>query len=331
VARMLWGIVSRGAGCGILIGHILMFFTSGTLRLLMVELTNLCNLRCKMCGIWEEKPKRTMGLGEFEEIFDQETTRGVKVVALTGGEPFLIPEFFDYYATARRRRGKAHINVSSNGFYTEKTLEFFRRAGDRNLSITISYDGARSHDAIRGVAGSAAKLLETARAVKREFPANGVSLKMTVMAENHGEVAETARQCKEMGIPFRMKTLEKLNECHQSRFPSEVTGPNYDPTMVKTIAGQVREVAGMGVETNREYLQDLLRVYEGESVACSCSPRTMFVGFDGKVFLCRKKSPIGNALEEGLDAIWNGEMKKHVVEQMAACRATGDTLGFRHA
>lgn len=297
--------------------------------MMMVELTNLCNLRCKMCGIWEEKPKRTMDVATLDAVLSQKAAQGLKVIALTGGEPFLVHNFFDYYAVSRSRRPRAHINISSNGYYTDRTLEFLGRAADRNLSVTISYDGIHSHDTIRGVEGSADKLLRTAARIREEFPKVRVSLKLTAMAENHSEIADTARQCQAMGIPFRFKTLEKLN-CHQSRFPSEIQGPNYDPAIVRSIATQAKQVLEMPADTNRKYLQDLLRLYEGSEVGCSCSVRTIFLGFDGKVFICRKKDSIGNVLEQSLDQLWDADKKRDIVRQMKECDAAKDTLGFRH-
>lgn len=297
--------------------------------LLMVELTNLCNLRCVMCGIWEERPKHTLNTSTLDAVLAQKALAGVKVVALTGGEPFLIPNFREYYDVTRRRRPRAHINISTNGWYTERTLEFLAAVVEHNLSLTISYDGIRSHDAIRGVDGSAARLLTTARCIKAEFPAVPLSLKLTAMAENHEEITETARQCQELGIPFRFKTLEKLN-CHQSRFPSPVQGPNYDDDALRSIAAQARQVLDMGIETNRDYLTDLLRLYDGAAVGCSCSVRTMFLGFDGNVFLCRKKDPIGNVIQEPLDRIWESKQKHEIVHQMKDCSSATDTLSFRH-
>ncbi len=302
-------------------------FTKPTM--LMVELTNLCNLRCKMCGIWEEKPKHTMAVSTLDQVLSRPTLRNLKVVALTGGEPFLVSNLFDYYAVARRRRPRAHINISSNGYYTERTLDFLRGTHDRNLSLTISYDGVRSHDEIRGVAGSAAKLLETVGRVRREFPSVPVSLKLTAMAENHDEIADTARQCATLGVPFRFKTLEKLN-CHQGRFPSPIQGPNYDAAIVDSIATQAREVLAMGIETNRGYLQDLLNLYDGDAPGCACSFRTVFLGFDGNLFLCRKKDPIGNVIQTDIDAIWRSDRKRTVLAQMQSCDAASDSLGFRH-
>lgn len=298
-------------------------------KMLMVELTNLCNLRCKMCGIWAEKPKKTMDAGTLDQVLSGRTASALDVIALTGGEPFLIHNFFDYYRVSRDRRPRAHINISTNGFYTDETLRFLEEAREKRLSITISYDGVRSHDAIRGVEGSAEKLLATAVRIRREFPSVPVSLKLTAMRENHAEIADTARQCAELGIAFRFKTLEKLN-CHQSRYPSEIQGPNYDSQIVRSIAKQAREVLDMGVETNHEYLRDLIGLYNGTSRGCSCSPKTVFLGFDGQVFLCRKKDPIGNILEKPLDEIWRSQQKQAIVREMKECNPDAATLGFRH-
>lgn len=298
-------------------------------KLLMVELTNLCNLRCKMCGIWEERPKRTLDAGTLDAVLGQQPFAHLSVIALTGGEPFLILNLRDYHAVARRRRPRAHINISTNGFYTDRTVEFLGDVQDTNLSVTISYDGVRSHDEIRGVEGSAEKLLETAKRIRYEFPAVKVSLKLTAMAENHAEILDTAQQCKDLGIPFRFKTLEKL-ECHQSRFPSPIQGPNYDATIVRSIATQARQVLDLGVETNADYLHDLLRLYDGKPVNCSCTERTVFLGFDGQIFLCRKMGSIGNALTQPLDEIWKSDQKAAILQQMKNCDAARDTLGFRH-
>jgi MoaA/NifB/PqqE/SkfB family radical SAM enzyme len=298
-------------------------------RMLMVELTNLCNLRCKMCGIWEEKPKKTMSVGTLDSVLSQRLARSLKVIALTGGEPFMVPNFFDYYAVTRARRPAAHINISSNGYYTDDTLEFLSKANEKNLSITISYDGIRNHDAIRRVEGSAEKLLRTAELIRQEFPLVKLSLKMTAMAQNHEEIWDTARQSRAMGIPFRFKTLEKLN-CHQSRFPSEIQGPNYDTNIVKSIARQAQQLLATRWDTNRDYLQDLLRLYNGKRVSCSCSIKTLFLGFDGQVFICRKKDSIGNVLERSLDELWESDQKREIVREMSVCDAGKDTLGFRH-
>lgn len=300
------------------------------MQLVMIELTNLCNLRCIMCGIWEERPNRVFDLERFARLLGAKTMRNARVLALTGGEPFMIRNFADYYEVARRLSPRSHLNISSNGWYTDATLDLLARADRRRTSITISYDGIRSHDAIRRVAGSRERLLETARQVRARYPEVALSLKMTITNENHGEILDTARECRDLGVPFRLKTLEKL-KCHQGRFPSPVTGPEYDDAIVASISAQARRVLELGIETNRRYIARLLDKNDGGEQPCSCSPRTLFVGIDGKVFLCRRRDAIGDLAHASLDAIWASPAKHAAVRAMAGCRSATQGLGFSHA
>jgi MoaA/NifB/PqqE/SkfB family radical SAM enzyme len=291
------------------------------------ELTNICNLRCKMCGIWQDRPNIRIEPEQFETLMGQKTLRYLRVISLTGGEPFALRNLEAYYRIARRSRQRAHINISTNGFYTERTLEFLAGTRPRNLSITISYDGILSHDAIRRVDGSAERLLETGRQVKKRFPEIVLSMKMTVTNDNHAEILDTAEQCKALNIPFRFKTLEKL-VCHQGRHPSEISGPEYDGEIIESITRQAREVLSLGIETNTAYLNQLIRMNTGERVSCNCSTRTLFIGVDGKVFLCRRKPAIGDLTRQTLDEIWTSNERETRLEQMRSCEESILSLSY---
>ena len=166
--------------------------------------------------------------------------------------------------------------------------------------------------------------------MRARFPEVPLSLKMTITSANHGEILETAQQCRELGIPFRIKTLEKL-QCHQGRFPSPVSGPEYDTAMVASITEQARALLELGIETNRDYVRSLIEKNGGADEPCSCSPRTLFVGIDGKVFLCRRRGPIGELDASGLAEIWASPARRDAVRAMATCTGAGQALGFRHA
>jgi MoaA/NifB/PqqE/SkfB family radical SAM enzyme len=302
-------------------------FTWHRLKSLRVELTNVCNLRCRMCGIWAETPKTTFDRRTYEDILMAKVLRKVRLISLTGGEPFALGNLHDYYALARKHHPWSHINISTNGYYTAHTVDFLQRADQRKTSVTISYDGISSHDAIRGVEGSAQQLLETAKQVRDRFPRVTLYLKMTILNDNHVEILDTARECKELGIPFRVKTLETL-KCHQSRSGAEVEGPDYSPEVIAAITDQLHRVLKLGINTNKKYIQMLIRQNAGAPVSCNCSPRTLFVGVDGKVFLCRRKDPIGNVFRQPLDEIWRSEARVERLREMREPHGSALSLGF---
>jgi MoaA/NifB/PqqE/SkfB family radical SAM enzyme len=280
-----------------------------------------------MCGIWAEKPKTTFDMAQYESMMKQKGLRGVHLIALTGGEPFALKNFYDYYLLARKFHPRSHINISTNGFYTTETIQFLEKVNQRKTSITISYDGIHSHDSIRGINGSSKNLLETATQIKYRFPKILLSLKMTVTTGNHSEIFDTALQCKKLGIPFRFKMLEKLN-CHQSRFPSEIDGPDYSPEIEELIINQAVRVLELGIETNEEYIRKLIKKNKGIPVSCGCSPHVVFIGIDGKVFLCRKKEPIGNLFSETFENIWNSKHKFEMVKKMDKCNSSPMGMAF---
>jgi hypothetical protein len=296
----------------------------------MLELTNLCNLRCAMCGIWSERPNVSIPIGDFQRLLEQKTIRNAPVLGLTGGEPFMLEDFEDYYGRVAKTCPRSHINISTNGWYTKRTLDLLSRGDRRRTSVTISYDGVRSHDAVRRVEGSQEKLLDTATRIRSEFPEVRLSLKLTVTDDNYQEIEDTARQCQELEIPFRFKTLEKL-QCHQSRSPADIEGPEYDAATLSAISKQANAVLEMGISTNHEYIKRLIRKNETGQGACSCSARTLFVGIDGKVFLCRQKDPIGNLKANSLDEIWASAVRKQRVREMGVCTGAPLGLGFTHA
>ena len=302
-------------------------FTWHRLKRVRVELTNICNMQCRMCGIWAETPKIEFDLKTYEALLKAKALRLVRLISLTGGEPLAMDNLSDYYALARRYHPWSHINISTNGYFTKRTVAFLQETNQRRTSVTISYDGILSHDAIRGVEGSAQRLLATAKQVRDRCPRVALHLKMTILTDNHSEILDTALQCKELGIAFRVKTLEKL-QCHQHRSDAEIEGPEYTPEVINAICDQLRRVLGLGIDVNGNYIKMLIRQHKEGSTSCNCSPHTLFVGVDGKVFLCRRKDPIGNVLLQPLDAIWRSEQKTERLRQMREPHGSALSLGF---
>lgn len=58
-----------------------------------IEVTNICNLKCRHCyNETENRCRRAMSLKEFEHVCDELASYGIKEIQLIGGEPFTIRE-----------------------------------------------------------------------------------------------------------------------------------------------------------------------------------------------------------------------------------------------
>jgi MoaA/NifB/PqqE/SkfB family radical SAM enzyme len=152
-----------------------------------LRLTNLCNLRCKMCGQWGDTGvfrehghegatsgdaerrriseliglKRQLSLADYERLLD-ELAPHAPVISLFGGEPFLYPEILPLIRSIKRRG--LTLTVITNGALLERHARELVESGID--SIAISFDGPPElHNQIRGQATSFQKAAAGVRAI----------------------------------------------------------------------------------------------------------------------------------------------------------------------
>lgn len=98
-----------------------------------------CNARCQACDIWKlEKNGEEMTFVEVKALFEQMSY--LKVVKITGGEPFLrrdLPDILDYFLNQR----KFMVQVTSNGLLNEQIIRTVRDLASPRLHVCISLDG----------------------------------------------------------------------------------------------------------------------------------------------------------------------------------------------
>lgn len=153
------------------------------------RITNLCNLRCKMCGQWGDtgifreqgeaaasdgdaeraRVRELIGLGrqlalrDYERVLD-EIAPADPVISLFGGEPLLYPDLLPL-VRAVKRRGLT-LTLITNGWLLEKHARDLVAAGVDVIAVSV--DGPEElHDRIRGRETSFARLAEGIRAVAR--------------------------------------------------------------------------------------------------------------------------------------------------------------------
>lgn len=119
------------------------------LQYLTLEVTNICNLNCKMCfkrGLSETKYEN-MSLDTFNKALnDANPSKGVTFVGL--GEPLLNPDFYEMLVESKKRG--LLINFVTNG--TVLTEDWCKKLVDLKIDkISISFDGAtkETYEAIR--------------------------------------------------------------------------------------------------------------------------------------------------------------------------------------
>jgi radical SAM protein with 4Fe4S-binding SPASM domain len=271
----------------------------GLPRILMIEPTNECNLRCPLCPTGAgtlRRPKGYMPFELYERILAELDGALERVMLYNYGEPFLHPRIFDMIALARR--AEVHTRISTNGLV-------FLRAGHADDLIAsglnhlrVSLDGATQETyATYRVGGRLAPVLEGVRLLqqrKRELGRTrpAVELQFIAMSHNEHELPAVRQLAQEMGTPLRVKTvgLGDVNRGpgRQEWLPHDVSLRRY------------RECEG-GLE-----LADDSRV----RFVCDQPWHRLVVNWDGQVAPCcydrHGDYAFGNA-DDGLATVWNGE------------------------
>src|SRR5436309_2197888 len=156
---------------------------------LQLRVTNLCNLRCKMCGQWGDTgifrsqsvadatdgalerariqeligARRQLALEDYVRLLD-EVAPSRPIISLFGGEPFLYPDIIPLIREIKRR-GLTCTVITNGGRLEALARELVEIGID---SIAISIDGPPEvHNRIRGRDDSFQKAAAGIRAVRR--------------------------------------------------------------------------------------------------------------------------------------------------------------------
>ena len=119
-------------------------------RILTFTVTFGCNARCVMCDSWKLPTSDDLTIDDIERIFLQMPR--LDVVRLTGGEPFLRPDFPTIVELAQELLQPLAMHITTNGFLTSRIVRMVEERDSRTpLILLISIDGVGDkHNQVRG-------------------------------------------------------------------------------------------------------------------------------------------------------------------------------------
>ncbi len=131
------------------------------------EMTNACGLACRHCraSAMAERSPLELTLEEGTKLFDDITAFGRPFphLVFTGGDPLLRPDLVQLVESATQRGIGCSLAPAATGLLTKDALDRLKAAGIQNISLSIDGSTAGTHDGFRGVEGTFATTLESAR------------------------------------------------------------------------------------------------------------------------------------------------------------------------
>ena len=170
-----------------------------------IAMTNRCNLRCVHCYLGDERSPRSaareLDTAFWLSVIDQIAEAGCLNLLITGGEPYLRPDFAEVYTHAKRRG--LLVTLFTNGTrFDEKLLRLFRELPPWFVEISLYGASKETYDEVTTVDGAYEKCLAGVDALV----ALGirVGLKTVILRGNRQEVAAMREMASARGAGFRV-------------------------------------------------------------------------------------------------------------------------------
>ncbi|MEK7232978.1 MAG: radical SAM protein [Elusimicrobiota bacterium] len=320
------------------------------LRELHLELTHRCNLRCAMCHHWEmplrnpASVQREMGLEGIKKLLEgSKLLKGVEVVVVTGGEPWLRPDVDNILEYLSHALPKARLGVLTN-FANPKILrrhlDEAQHRSVKNLWLGSSLDGLeKTHDEIRGMPGAFRGLMKSTEMVRREFPGLDFSFNFTITPRNHDELWATYQHVKAMGLWFGAQMVvdhqgfaspekPEWTEAMLARVEEQIDGVILDLCRDGGAARRLLEAKigqSLGLWSRIlywRYLKLYARRPERFFKDCLAGRRYAMFNPEGELFFCpvNKHRVIGDASATPFDELWNGKKSESERRFVKSCR-----------
>jgi MoaA/NifB/PqqE/SkfB family radical SAM enzyme len=170
-----------------------------------LDLTSRCNLKCLHCFLrYEGVNPRDKTTREVIQVLDTLRDFGVLFLVLTGGDPFVRPDFKPLYLAAKRNG--FFLTLFSNGtLLDEDLMDFLANQPPRRIELTAYGHTEATYEAVTGIPGSFRKFRNTVEGLLRR----GLLLRLKSMAlrTNVHELEAIREWALALGCDFRYDAI----------------------------------------------------------------------------------------------------------------------------
>ena len=267
------------------------------------HLTNACPYHCAHC--YDRSPSPTLSLAQARGVVRDlrafcRKHRVQPRISLTGGDPFLWPDFWEFYTALAR--GAMPVSILGNPISAEIIQRLL--AIHPPTYYQVSLEGLAEHnDRIRG-AGHYLQVMEFLAAAQK------LGLRATVMLTltraNLDQVLPLGEELRERTARFSFNRLSQVGQAAEMAAPTPAQFAAFLPQYLRARRGNPI----LGVKDN---LFNIIRHHFQRPLFPGCTGFGCGAAFnflallpDGEVHACRKfPSPLGHIQEASLEAIYH--------------------------
>ena len=296
------------------------------------HVTHRCNYRCRMCSLHELADEaRELELPQVRQVAANLAGLGARHAVITGGEPFLrsdLPEVVKAFSDCG-----FSVRIQTNGGrqVTRERLEACRRAGLRDLSVSIDTMDGELQDFICGVSGAKENSVRTLQLARSLLP-HGISLANIVASRfNFEQLPDLVRRFHAVGaysyITPVMVGEDRQNGGEDYLFRSEDLAfrlEGISPEVCDRVIAELIRLrrGGFGLTNSTRFLKDFRRYLAVGECEWKCEAGTLCLDVhpNGALCVCKEKPPVASVLDAGfVDFYRSAAFRRLAVETSASC------------
>lgn len=266
--------------------------TSHTPLTVSFELTPFCNYNCKMCylrinpteiGKYQTIQNKSFWLNIAEQL----KALGCLFILLTGGEPFMHPEFKEIYKGIIKKGFIVTINTNSS-LLNDELLRLFKEFPPRRINITLYGASKETYQELCANGNGYAKTIEAIHRLKE----NGIPVKIngTIVKDNIKEIQDIFSLSDQEQAPIEVTSylFPALRSCKKD---GDILTNRVSPQ----IAAQIEWEAKIHEKkTTKEAFYEFARqITENECVigeeikmSCRAGKSSAWINWEGKMTPC---------------------------------------------
>ncbi len=187
-----------------------------------IEITNMCNLKCKYCYVDFNKPIdiKNIDYKKTIELLDELKEMGTLFITITGGEPTLHPHFKDILKHALKNKFYVRILTNGSALDENEIKELNEISKNGLLSIDISMHSLKENvfDDFTQKQGTFKKVMKTIELLKET--AIPLSLVCNITNVNIDEIEDISSFCErnQIEIQFNPIVYPTINNYSNDKF-----------------------------------------------------------------------------------------------------------------
>ncbi len=292
---------------------------------LHIELTYACNLRCRMCNVWNVygndrlMPKKEMSVEELVDYIEESRIlRRTSGVVISGGEPFLKRGFQDLCIYFLTHFPNIRTGILSNLYHGELIIRKLKDLASyiNRLWIGTSLDGlAELHNNTRGVRDAFLHFQSSLKMLNMTFPELPIVVNYTLTTDNYRGIYETHRFCRERNLDLSIQFPVPWKGAEVFTFNEEQL-KDIEMQLVQIMEDAVRDYESHKMDDKglmaklyylsglMDYQRDPRRVFK----RCVAGRRFTAISPEGKIYFCPilKNMIVGDLRDKPFDEIWSG-------------------------